>query len=353
MIASLIPRRIALVGGYPPPLGGCSVHVQRLRRALADEWQVTVVDLYGRRPGAERDVVRCGNRAPFNVFRAIGALRSARPSIAHFHVSALRAFAFAGWPLLAALPSTSRSVLTIHGGAFAGEISRAPRWRRAITGALLRRFDAIVAVSAPQRDALVGLGVSPERIAVVPAFVPPVARDGAESASVGALKTRTDGVLVCSGYAQRHYGYHDVIAAVELLRERGRTIGLAVCWYNSYDAAYVAALETRLQTVPHVLFRDLPPDRFAAVLAAGTCYVRATDRDGDAVAIREASYFERPVIASDAAPRPAGCLVYPYGDVAALADAIETVLRDPSAGHIPPGEDGIAALRIVYKQVTR
>ena len=353
MIARLARPRLALVGAYPPPLGGCSVHVQRLRRSLDDSWSVTVVDLYGRDDAAEQNVVRCGRRTPFNLLRAMTALRAARPTIAHFHVSALRAFAFAGWPLLAALPSASRSVLTIHGGAFAGDIERAAPWRRRITRALLQRFDAIIAVSEPQRRALLGLGVRPARITVVPAFVPPVAHIAEESTAVQALRGRTEMVVVCSGYAERHYGFHDVIAAIELLRERGRSVGLVLCWYNSYDADYVASLEEELRALPHLIFRDLPPDRFAEVLASGTCYVRATDRDGDAVAIREASYFDRPVVASDAAPRPPGCLVYPYGDVKALAQAIETVLSDPAAGRLPASEDGIAAIRDVYEQVSR
>lgn len=353
MIARFARPRLALVGAYPPPLGGCSVHVQRLNRSLDDSWTITVIDLYGRDAATERNVVRCGRRAPFNLLRAITALRAARPSVTHFHVSALRAFALAGWPLLLALPSASRSVLTIHGGAFAGEIERAAPWRRRITGALLRRFDAIIAVSEPQRQALLKLGVRPARITVVPAFVPPIAHIAEESAAVRELSGRTGAVVVCSGYAERHYGFHHVIAALELLRRRGRSVGLVLCWYNSYDKEYVASLDEELRTLPHLVFRDLPPDRFAAVLAAGTCYVRATDRDGDAVAIREASYFDRPVVASDAAPRPPGCLVYPYGDVTALAEAIETVLNDPAAGRVPAGEDGIAAIRGVYEQVSR
>jgi glycogen synthase len=354
VIAKLPSRRIMLVGGYPPPYGGCNVHVQRLRRAFdGGDWSVAVVDLYGSRGDVEPGVIRCGGRAPANLVRAVAALRRQRPRIAHVHVSAMRTFALAGWPLLWALPRTTRSVLTVHSGSFVGEVGDAPGWRRALIASLVRRFDHIIAVNEEQRNVLCEIGVDSGRITVVPAFVPPIAEDGPESRAVRSARAAGGAVVVVSGYAQRHYGFHDVIAAVGRLCAGGRNVTLAVCWYHSYDPAYLAVIEAQLRDVPSLVFRDLSPGRFAAVLAAGDCYVRATDRDGDAVAIREAAFFGRPVIASDAVARCEGVRLYSHGNVVALASAIATCLSDPEAGRVKGTADGVAAIRAVYELVSR
>lgn len=350
----MVPLSVALVGGYPPPYGGCSVHVQRLREALdGDDWSVTVVDLYGSRSDVKRGVVRCGDRVPGNLLRAISALRLRAPHIVHVHVSAMRAFALAGWPLLLSLPRATRTVLTVHSGSFSRDWQRLPAWRRAVIGSLVRRFDRIIAVSEEQRDVLREIGVDANRVTVAAAFVPPSAVDGPESRAVASARAAGAAVVVASGFAQRHYGFHDIIAAIERLRADGKNITFALCWYRSFDPAYVAEIERKLRAVPSLVFRDVPPERFAAVLAASSCYVRATDRDGDAVAIREAAYFSRPVVASNAVVRPHGTRVYPHGEVAALAAAIDSCLNDPASGRVTLSGDGIGAVRAVYEQVAR
>ena len=118
-IASLNRRGLVLIGSYPPPLGGCSVHVERLHHALAREYDVEVVDLYGDGDNnCESWLVRCGRTRPLNAFRALRALRRIHGSIVHFHVAGMDAFLAAGFPMLAVLPRGVRRVLTIHSGSF-------------------------------------------------------------------------------------------------------------------------------------------------------------------------------------------------------------------------------------------
>ncbi len=83
---------------------------------------------------------------------------------------------------------------------------------------------------------------------------------------------------------------------------------------------------------------DLPHAVALGTIALCDTFVRATRADGDAMSVREALALGRPVVASDAAVRPGGVLVYPCEDPAALAEAIERSFEAPQPA---PPADGL------------
>jgi glycosyltransferase involved in cell wall biosynthesis len=108
---------------------------------------------------------------------------------------------------------------------------------------------------------------------------------------------------------------------------------VAICLYNTYDDNYVGELEESASRLPGVtIFRDLSAAEFGSLLALADAYVRATNRDGDAVAIREAAHYGKPVVASDCVVRPDGCRLFRTGDPESLSEALRAVLRDAGAG---------------------
>ncbi len=340
--------RIVLVGSYPPPFGGCSVHVQRLRRALQPDFDVEVIDMYGRtRDPQDASVLRCGGR-PVGVLRALQALRRSSASIVHFHVSAMDAFLWASRPMLASLGANARAIITIHGGSFVSSFRSGPTWRRAALQSVLRRFHRIVTVNDEQRRFLEELGIDGGRLKVVPAFLPPFAE---ESARVREILSPLEGcspIIISSGYGMRHYGFHIILDALE--RYCGSRPGSIICTYNSYDESYMAELG-KPRSVPCVIARDLNPAEFAWILEKSDTYVRATDRDGDAVAIREALYFGKNAIASDCVHRPPGVVLFRTDDVASLSDALEmTASRPPTPRVHDAGASGLEALLDVYRE---
>jgi hypothetical protein len=159
-------NRIVLVGSYPRPYGGNSVHVQRLQFALRGDYHVEVVDPYGSpQPGDDGSVFRCGS-GPVGLLRTVGALWRSRAALVHFHVSGLARFLLAAYPLLGCLQPSVRRILTIHSGSFERNFRTGSGWRRAILRDVLRRFDTVVVVNRSQRAFLESLGLSSERIAV-------------------------------------------------------------------------------------------------------------------------------------------------------------------------------------------
>ena len=79
--------------------------------------------------------------------------------------------------------------------------------------------------------------------------------------------------------------------------------------------------------------------------------MRATDRDGDAVAIREASYFGKTVIASDCVERPSGTILFRTGDAESLAGALAQAWQHcGSHERQDNGRSGLEALIEVYDE---
>jgi glycosyltransferase involved in cell wall biosynthesis len=92
-----------------------------------------------------------------------------------------------------------------------------------------------------------------------------------------------------------------------------------------------AAFERRLSDAglaPHVAFAgDLAHDAFMTVLSKTTVHLRTPVTDGVSATVLEALSLRVPVVASDNGTRPAGVTTYPAADAAAMAAALDWVLR--------------------------
>ena len=117
-------QRIVIVGSYPPPHAGNSVHIEKLRdRLVADGFPVTVIDPYNRQalihaagrtePQPARPQVRKG-------FWAMGyyLYTHSRGGIVHVHMSAGKRFYSVAALLLALTRRAQKRVLTVHSGSF-------------------------------------------------------------------------------------------------------------------------------------------------------------------------------------------------------------------------------------------
>jgi glycosyltransferase involved in cell wall biosynthesis len=342
--------RVLLVGAYPPPPGGNSVHIERLHALLAPLFDVEVADLYAVEP-RETDppgVHRCRPRHPLDLMRAFRVLADPELDIVHVHVAAMNAFVVAGHAIVRTISRSARTILTIHSGSFVRTYAQADPVRRSLIRSLVRRFDRIVAVSDEQRLLIERLGVPAARIAVIPAFLPPLA--ALPPPELLALRVRSAKLAIASGYGLPYYGFATILDALDGFAPEER-VGAAFFLYNSYDAGYVRELERRMKPPLRLLFRDLGAAQFAGALKRADVYVRATDRDGDAVAIREAAAAGVKVVASNAVPRPAGCELFRTGDAASLRFALERAWRDERAGRISADPHSADALLALYRDL--
>src|SRR5262249_17274009 len=215
---------IALVGGYPPPYGGNSIHIERLARRLkSDGHRVAIVDPYAARVRVESThdghlaFTRGGNASFGQQVRLLGTMRRlSRDAIVHFHMSWGKKFYPAALFLLAVSRRARRRVLTIHSGSWAREFQSLGTIAQRAAVRTISSFDDVICVSELQKAIL--LGLVPCRLHVVPAYLPAidgdVFRDMPEPVrEVGRL---VDAVVVTSGYGTSVYDYETVLRGVEL-----------------------------------------------------------------------------------------------------------------------------------------
>lgn len=307
--------RVYIIGAHPPTIGGVSIHVGRLGVRLAEAGHaVTVFDPYTKAGDVANGVVSL--RRPLGLARLLAAALLNPPDIVHLHVSDVGH----PWPirLFCLLFFRSNRILTVHSGTFPSKVGSASP---ALLGRMRSAFahsSHVIAVNEPIASALRGL-VPGLPVSVTPPYL---------AAPRLPVSGPRDGIIA-SGYGTPIYGWESVLQAYRL---SGSRAPLHLVFYNTYAPVYfegVVAAASRLG--PQVrIHRDLAPDAFQQLLADCHTYVRATDRDGDSVAVREALDAGLRVIATDVVPRPEGCVLYARADVTRLGQLMGCRPASPS-----------------------
>ena len=258
--------------------------------------------------------------------RAIAAaFRRHRVEVAHSHEFSMAVYgAWASW--LAGV----HHVITMHGSRYyAGRLRR-----RAALRAAVARSGSVVAVSRRLADEISrDLFVRRSWIDMVANGVRCVPGEGAAvRAELGLGAGHT--LLVAIGNLYPVKGHRVLIEAMAMLAERHPTLHLAIAGRGELAPAIAArAAERGLGGRVHLL--GLRSD-VAAVLAAADVFVLPSLSEGLPLALLEAMFAARPIVASDVgevgaalAGGEAGILVK-AGEPAPLARALEDLLTDAS-----------------------
>ena len=326
--------KILIVGAYPPPTGGNSVHVKRLHEAItANDIVCNIADLYGK-PTKEiqsGDIYRFGPAGIGSFFRCTLFLWHNKYDIVHFHASAFERFIYAALFFFPLIPSKSKKILTIHSGQFVGSFGKFSLLNKKIATFLLKRLSHVITVNAEQKNLLEKIGVPSNKITVIPAYLPPVPKYFRGSNSI--LHEAGGRILIISsGYGVKLYGYQRIINAIKQKPDINKRVSLLLCLYNVFDEQYLKEIDHLASELESVqVIRNLSSEQFSYLLQKCDIYIRATDTDGDAVAIREAAYLGATVIASNAVDRPEFCLLFNLNDIESLSSQLASCLDSPRA----------------------
>ena len=273
----------------------------------------------------------------------------------------LRVWVVPGWSHLATIWALTRlcralrpAVLVAHGfpehllGRFAGLWAGVPRliqvehnsrerysrWRLAQARWLSRRSAKLVAVSAGVRQRLLQLGMPPDLTLAIPNGI---ALERFAEADVHPFALREAGLVMSARFA-RQKDQLTLIRALHLLKERGLNpmLRLAGAGKASYRRA-AEALVARLGLAEQVQFLGHCSQLPQLLMRSQIC-VLATHYEGMPLALVEGMAAGCACVAS-LVPGVEGLLVegetgllVPEADPAALANALERVLRDPLLG---------------------
>ena len=322
-----LPGHRFILGNVPPPIGGVSTFVHRHLSVLERSGVAfTHHDWLSMSMGARAGWL-------------LQILLSPRKIHLEFN-------AYETWAMLAVLlrPFPVEITLRIHSG---GPESRFNRWRHVLLDLFLRRVDNLILVGPHVRGVMERAGYRlPSEAEIQPAFLPPPPEDedtilesyGAEGL---AFLNSHSPLLVLQGSDAFQdgvdlYGSDLAIRALVALRASHPNAGLIIGRPSPGNPAfqnYCRSLEIEAEEAEAIgAIWILDGERqMWPVIKRSSVFLRPTTSDGDSISLREALHFGVPVVASDAAPRPEGSILFASRDQEDLNRAILEALQTREA----------------------
>jgi glycosyltransferase involved in cell wall biosynthesis len=192
-----------------------------------------------------------------------------------------------------------------------------------------RSFKRLTCVSSRLEDTVKALGVPDERIDVMPAF-----RGIQQTSAHWVLSPRLEkwfeahNPVFCSTASNRpEYGTELLVETIARLRLQQKNVGCLLIGLGEEAKEIRTLIEKRGLSESVLLLGDVPHDECLHILSRSAAFVRPTFTDGDSISVREALALGVPVIASDAASRPEGTVLFKTGNSADLMKQMEWVLE--------------------------
>jgi len=318
--------KLLLVGPYPPPHGGVSVHIAGVKeRADREGVQCRVLNSDRSAPES-RNYLRPRNRLQF----LISLMRHSFDGWSiHVHTNGhnTKSWLVALACAIAGIAGRKPAHLTLHSGMTPEYLSDSiyRRWLALIT---CRLFGRVTCVSHRIQTALESLGLHPGKIEVAHAGSESVASSVCLAKNNGAepigdiakwLQTHKP-VLAATGSETPEYGIDLLLNAVGHLRStRFPNVGCIVMGLNNPNPP------DNVLTIG-----DIPHLDCLGLMSKADVFVRPTFADGDSISVREALALNVPVVASDCAHRPDGTVLFETGNSEDLATRLECVLHQYS-----------------------
>jgi glycogen(starch) synthase len=314
--------KVLLVGPFPPPHGGVSVHVLTLQRLLEESGiPCRVLNIS---PGAAKSDRYISIRGPLH-FMFLLARYSLGGWSLHVHINGHN---LKSWLVALAAGCVGvtglRAMLTIHSGMAPAYLNTRP-FGRLLAWAAAKFYRHIIAVNLEIKDVLCSLSVPEARIEIMPAFLPGPAVALELPADFESWSQGRHPVISTALFFRPEYGFGLLVQAMSELRQKHPGLGCVV----------MGDSESRPEALPAHMFAtgDVTHESCLAVIARSDIFVRPTFSDGDAISVREAIALGTPVVASDVVSRPAGTLCFRTGDARDLVSKIESLL---SVARHPP-----------------
>ena len=334
-----VAKKIVLIGVYPPPYGGVSVHVKRLYEILLEDGNnVTVLcNPSKKRINDNVDIVSVKPKLTWkNILRYHWKIiRKADVVYSHFSWSCSPIV------LLASIFGKN-TIITFHNQMFDfTTIRKLPLTQRYCTKIMIKLCNTkYVAVSDTIKDILITLKVDTKKIYTIPAYIPIRANEGNKSDEevrklIEQYVLLKDHILVVYGWRVSFietlkedkdlYGFNRAIKVYKKLKNRNTNIYGMIIIIPEIDGKGISYMK-KLINGENILTIYKPIIEMSIVWRNCDLYLRPTLTDGDSVAVREALSANCLVVASDSTKRPAGTIEYRCGDLNSCANSIEKAL---------------------------
>lgn len=303
-----VDMKIYLVGSYPPPFGGISIHIKRLHEHLLKHGYTAIVyDLSG--IGKATPQVVCMTK--YGVFVR---LWFSRRSIVHFHNFShnllLRVLLLPWWHF---------RILSFHNERFMKELVGHGKAMERLFRYSLRRMNAIIVSNSNCQKLLEGFTIL-ENVHVIPEFIPVSKLPPLKNSRI--LHMRKSHRFLISSNASK-LGFHEgkdlygIDMLIEMMahvrKEKNIDAALIFLLPSIEDEGYFLDLKRRIAEHgldSHFAFITEPLEESSSLWKISDLVIRATNTDGNSLTVYEAITLGVPTLVSDCTVRPNGVVLF-------------------------------------------
>lgn len=346
-----MPLHVLQLGPYPPPEGGITRNVIGIRDELQRRGHRTSVIATSRSTSETADPTV---HYPRSAVGLLSRLVSTNFDVLHLHIGGDLTRRLSALAFVCTLAST-RSVLTLHSGAYPLTHEGRNASPGSIRGMIFRRFSRIIAINDQMRDLFTRYGVRPERIATVPPYsLAPPDMSVEIPANVRAFLDKHSPVFVAVGGLEDDYQPLFLVSAMDSILEGFPEAGLIIVGDGSLRAETEKAITEGGHAGRIHLTGSIDHGLSLHLMRTADVMIRSSLFDGDAISVREAIFLGTPVVATDTGNRPDGIGLFDIGSVNGF---VETLTAALAAGkkHTPlPDADvsNIAAVVDIYEEIS-
>lgn len=354
--------KIVMIGPYPPPIGGISVHMKRVAAHLRHKG--FDCNIYDESNGSHQ----VEGVYPIRSYRHfIWRFPFIKGDLFHFHsISKKFRIVLALFKIFG-----KRIILTIHGGSLMEQIEQS-NW--AVRFALIRSLrciDQILCVNEADRQKLLGLGFREEKVCTLPAYIHPLddELDNRDIPSeVMMFLEEAEFAITANGYIRFYhgrdlYGVDMLIYLARELKARGYKVKLLFALLGVLDQSpveqqYYWKLQQKIKDEgleEQFIFYEVHHTELYPLLQKSDLFIRPTLTDGYGVSIAEALACGTPSVASDVCIRPEGTIQFRSDNAEDLLFKVKEVLDNYAVykqrTQDLPNPDYLSGLLAVYERL--
>ena len=163
--------KVGVIGSYPPPYGGVTIHIQRLLKKLEQmDYECSLYDILGRR--RERESGRI-IRVRYPKLWMLKYLLLNKDDIIHNHTEDWRGQVAIGMMGLLG----KKTIATLHSEILINEWKKYNFIKRKLIQFALRSTTCVITVNSNLQNFCLSMGVASDKLFLIPAFLPPVVEE--------------------------------------------------------------------------------------------------------------------------------------------------------------------------------
>lgn len=330
--------KIFLIGEYPPPYGGVSIHIKRLYEKLKDKIFIEIFSTSNERRENDGNII---NKSIKKSILSIFFMK--KNEIYHFHESSIKIVTLIS---IFSFITRNKIILTIHNDRFEVNYNKANFICQLIIRKFLKYITYIILVGGNTKNFL--LKCKTKNISIIPGYINPTLNvkdyekiDKNVWKFIKNARAKKYKIISANGNIRFFnkedlYGLDLLIELTYLLKKNGYKVSLvfALLGYENQSSDERNYFEKLLKKIRkykienYIFIYKVKNTEFYPILDKTDIFIRPTNTDSYGISVTEAIYLKKPAIASDVCLRQEGTIYFKSRNITDLLEKTKFVLNN-------------------------